>query len=67
MLKRERHQQIEDRIGLSRERIQQIEHDGIQRLRELAEERVLPDGFLHDERNECASWGLTREACGQAR
>ncbi len=60
-------QQIGDRIGLSHERIRQIERDAIQRLRKLAEEDVLPDGILHDERNECASWELTREAHGEAR
>ena len=60
-------QQIGDRIGLSRERIRQIERDAIRRLRGLAEEGVLPDGILHDERNECTSWELTREARGQAR
>jgi RNA polymerase sigma factor (sigma-70 family) len=59
--------EIGDRIGLSRERIRQIERDAIQRLRGLAEEGVLPDGILHDERNECTSWELTREAYGQAR
>ncbi len=59
--------QIGDRIGLSRERIRQIEGDAIQRLRKLAEEDVLPDGILHDERNECTSWDLTREAYGEAR
>jgi RNA polymerase primary sigma factor len=59
--------EIGDRIGLSRERVRQIERDAIQRLRKLAEEDVLPDGILHDERNECASWELAREAYGQAR
>ncbi len=59
--------QIRDRIGLSRERIRQIERDAIQRLRKLAEEGVLPGGILRDERNECASWELTREAHGDAR
>jgi RNA polymerase sigma factor (sigma-70 family) len=57
--------QIGDRIGLSHERIRQIEHDAIQRLRELAEERA--DGAVRDEWNECASWELTRGAQVQAR
>ena len=43
------------------------ERDAIQRLRGLAEEGVLPDGILHDERNEFTSWDLTREPHGQAR
>ena len=59
--------EIGDRIGLSRERIRQIERDAIQRLRGLAEQGVLPDGILHDEWNECTSWDLTCEAYGQAR
>jgi len=57
--------EIGDRIGLSRDRVRQIERDAIQRLRGLAEERA--DGAVRDEWNECASWGLTREARGQAR
>jgi RNA polymerase sigma factor (sigma-70 family) len=57
--------EIGDRIGLSRERIRQIERDAIQRLRGLAEERA--DGAVRDEWNECTSGGLTREARGQAR
>ncbi len=59
--------EIGDRIGLSSERIRQIERDAIQRLRKLADEDILPDGILHDERNEFTSWDLTREPHGQAR
>jgi DNA-directed RNA polymerase sigma subunit (sigma70/sigma32) len=49
------------------DRIRQIERDAIQRLRKHAEEGALPGGILHDGRNECAPWKLTREARGQAR
>ena len=54
--------ELGDRIRLSGERVRQIERDAIQRLRGLAEERA-----VHDERNECTSWDLTREAHGRAR
>ena len=54
--------EIGARVGLSSERVRQIERDAIERLRGLAEERA-----VHDERNECTSWDLTREAHGEAR